>query len=896
MKIIFSLLGLYFGALLDDFEGAVYGFFIGFLSGALINADKRFRRLEQKLEELTADRAGTGETRPSAPITAPEKESAQPAEAPEPVATPAASEAGTGVESAAPASSSAQPAPTAYPEPKAGPVQSPDDPISRAVRRFLYGGNLLVKIGIVVLFFGVSFLIKFAAGLGMFPIELRLAGVAVGAIALLIFGWRLRRRMAGYALVIQGGGIGILYLDIFASARLYELMPMGLAFVLLLVLVILSAALAVMQDSRALACFGSAGGFLAPVLTSTGEGSHVHLFAYYLLLNMGIVAIAWFRSWRVLNLLGFGFTFVIASLWGWQYYRPEHFASTEPFLITFFLFYLAIPILFALRQPPHLKGIVDGTLVFGVPLVAFALQSAMVEDMQYGAAWSAVGCAAIYIALASSLWKFGYPTTRLLSESFLALGILFTSLAIPLALDGNWTAAVWSLEGAALIWVAIRQQRLYMRAFGLLLQVGAALAFILRATEAPGEIPVLNSACVGSLLISLGGFGVGWLYHHYQSRVSHYERRLPRVLMIWGSLWWLAAGINEIDRFSPYTYEINGFLLFITLTSVLLILLSRRVSWPMLAEPPLLLLPAMVMTWLWQRGAYTGRYPFDYLGWLAWPAAFAAHYFALYRCTDEWKPVLIRLWHQSGFVFLVFIVAWTVNEAVVDRLGRGAWAVSIWALVPFLVVSALPAVSGYLRWPLQQHADAYSGMAQWPLLAWLAGWVLLACGYAGLPTPLPYIVVLNPIEIMQWLCLLLLLRALLQIPELRDQPVFVYGLGGLAFLVLNAMAARAVHAYAGVAFDLERLLASDVFQSLISILWSVLALFIMTFATRRQHRRIWFIGAGLLAGVVLKLFGVDLANVGTMTRIVSFISVGILILVIGYFSPAPPKDREVQPE
>ncbi len=62
------------------------------------------------------------------------------------------------------------------------------------------------------------------------------------------------------------------------------------------------------------------------------------LSSYYLLLNGGVLAIAWFRSWRILNLVGFGFTFVIGSLWGYQFYRPEFFASTEPFLVAFFFF------------------------------------------------------------------------------------------------------------------------------------------------------------------------------------------------------------------------------------------------------------------------------------------------------------------------------------------------------------------------------------------------------------------------------------------------------------------------------------------------------------------------------------------------------------------------------
>ncbi|MFX5793580.1 DUF2339 domain-containing protein, partial [Acinetobacter baumannii] len=85
------------------------------------------------------------------------------------------------------------------------------------------------------------------------------------------------------------------------------------------------------QDAAVLAFMGSAGGFLAPVLVSSGGGSHVALFSYYALLNAGIFAIAWFKAWRALNLLGFSFTFVIGSIWGATAYAPEHFASTEAF-------------------------------------------------------------------------------------------------------------------------------------------------------------------------------------------------------------------------------------------------------------------------------------------------------------------------------------------------------------------------------------------------------------------------------------------------------------------------------------------------------------------------------------------------------------------------------------
>jgi uncharacterized membrane protein len=52
---------------------------------------------------------------------------------------------------------------------------------------------------------------------------------------------------------------------------------------------------------------------------------------------------------------------------------------------------------------------------------------------------------------------------------------------------------------------------------------------------------------------------------------------------------------------------------------------------------------------------------------------------------------------------------------------------------------------------------------------------------------------------------------------------------------------------------------------------------------------VWFVGAGLLAVVVAKLFVVDLVGVGTVARIVSFLAVGALMLGIGYVAPLPPR-------
>src|SRR5690606_38463736 len=174
-------------------------------------------------------------------------------------------------------------------------------------------------------------------------------GVAASAIALLGLGWWLRRRNPAYGLVLQGTGIAVLYLTVFAAMRLHPLLDPKMALGLLVLVTAFSAILAVGQNAMGLAVAAALGGFAAPILTSTGSGNHVALFSYFLLLNSGILAIAWFKAWRLLNLVGFLGTFGIGFAWGLRSYTPELLGSSAPFLLAFFLMYVAIGLLFARR-------------------------------------------------------------------------------------------------------------------------------------------------------------------------------------------------------------------------------------------------------------------------------------------------------------------------------------------------------------------------------------------------------------------------------------------------------------------------------------------------------------------------------------------------------------------
>ena len=115
------------------------------------------------------------------------------------------------------------------------------------------------------------------------------------------------------------------------------------------------------------------------------------------------------------------------------------------------------------------------------------------------------------------------------------------------------------------------------------------------------------------------------------------------------------------------------------------------------------------------------------------------------------------------------------------------------------------------------------------------------------------------------------------------------------------MLVRGFHHYADVPYAFDAWAGSLAVQTGITLLWTITALVLMWFAARRADRvpaiagsarSGWMVGAGLLGAVVLKLLVVDLSGSGTVTRIVSFIGVGVLMLVIGYVAPLPARQKE----
>lgn len=902
MNFIFLLIGIFAGGSAYGLTGALLGGVIGYLLAQVVLLKTRLTRLERSLETLTAGfsagdapPAGMTETRTTA--EEPSFKLRQAAAATSPPASQQKFETTVrGDQTAA-----LPPAPPAednftFEEERDERRHGENAIFLTTARAFFSGGNLLVKTGVILLFFGVAFLLKYAVEHQHLPIEARLAAAAGGGIVLLIFGWRLRFRRPDYALSLQGGGLGILYLTVFAAFRLYGLLPSLPTLIVLAAMAALSAILALRQHSQTLAVLAVTGGFLAPLLASTGSGSHVMLFSYYLLLNVAILGIAWRQAWRLLNLIGFVFTFVLGSFWGFNYYQPAYFASTEPFLLAFFIFYVTVALLFGLRQTPDLRGYIDATLVFGTPIIVFSLQGMLLADSRYGLAWSAFAQGLFYLGLAVGIRRLKTADLATLTEAFLAIGIVFLTLTVPLAFDGRAIASIWAAEGAGIFWVGVRQRRLTVRLFGMLLQFAGGLAFVLGPPPMQGEWAILNSSYVSGLLVAVAGLFTAFLIGRYRERLRGGEQPLELFFLAWGLLWWYGIGLEEIRRFVALPHRNGAALLLAAGSALVANQCGERFAWKPLRQSALFLLPIMILATVEMAGRRD--HPLAGLGMLGWPAAFTGHLWLLSRheSTDELPPHQ-RLLHRGGLWLLVLLAIREADWQLVHLLPHaGSWRLLIWGVIPLIPAVFLLVRKERLPWPFRRHYELYLGHGAGPPVIFTAIWALyINCTRAGDPWPFSYLPLLNVLDLGMAMVHLILFLWAKQMREYQPHPwpqltpllhpaVYAASL----FIWLNAVLVRTVHHWGGIPFRFDAMFDSPLLQTSLSICWSLTALAAMVFATRLGRRTVWLTGSGLLAAVVIKLFAIDLSGVGTIGRIVSFLGVGLLMLLVGYLSPVPP--------
>ncbi|MGV3541306.1 MAG: DUF2339 domain-containing protein, partial [Rufibacter sp.] len=428
---------------------------------------------EPKPAILTAPAPPAPTSAPVEPPKAPEPE--RPAPKPEALTPPP-------VPPAPKAPISPTPPLVAFPkEPQAEPAQEYISPAQRRVTAYLQdkpqepeieqaeaepkdwekfiGENLINKLGIVILVLGIGFFVKFAIDKDWIS---EIGRVAIGLLAggaLLGVAHRLRSQYAAFSSVLVGGGMAVLYFTIAIAFHEYHLFGQTVAFIIMVAITGFTIFLSIAYDRIELAILALIGGFGSPFMVSTGEGNYAVLFTFILILNLGILVLAYYKKWPLLNFIAYGFTILLYG--GWLFTRVVDtpnapYVGALVFATLFYLVFFLMNIIYNVKERQTFNA---------REIISLLSNTAMYYAAgMYVLANVAGGAYQGLFTLLLAIFNFGFAYTLYRSQRadrnlvYLLIGLVLTflSLTAPVQLEGNHITLFWSLEAVVLLWLAQR--------------------------------------------------------------------------------------------------------------------------------------------------------------------------------------------------------------------------------------------------------------------------------------------------------------------------------------------------------------------------------------------------------------------------------------------------------
>ena len=308
-------------------------------------------------------------------------------------------------------------------------------------------GSWFARAGAVAIFLGAVFAFKYAVDRNLISPAGRVAIGLMAGLAFIAWGeWARRKSWPLFAQAVAGVGVAIGYLSIWAGYQLYDLMSPAVALVLLALVVVGGGALAIRHNSIALAVLATLGGFLNPILVSTGRGSEIALYTYLLVLDLGVVALSHLRKWRALNAVAlFGTWFLVflgtVTLEGAQGGELVGLAFATLYLLLFH----AVSLMSRTTGAPSdetdvaLLGF-NAVAYFGFGILVLEGGAESMLALLLGLAHIGAGLAFRQMA----------STDETLTLTLIGLGVASLTIAAGLQFTGPVLSTIWALEAMAL--------------------------------------------------------------------------------------------------------------------------------------------------------------------------------------------------------------------------------------------------------------------------------------------------------------------------------------------------------------------------------------------------------------------------------------------------------------
>jgi len=320
------------------------------------------------------------------------------------------------------------------------------------------GENLMNKIGIAVLVLGLGLLLRYAIGHGFIGETAQtLIGIASGGV-LLYLAHRLRDSFRAFSSVLVGGGLAVLYFSIAIAFQQYHIIGQTAAFAVMVCISALGVLLTLAYDRRELAVIALLGGFATPFMVSTGEGNFKVLFTYLLILNAGMLALANFKKWPLINILAFALTWLLFGVWSFTsfpYMEPPPVWAALGFDTAFYGVFFAMVLWYDLRHRTPFTPL-DYALFIGNTALYFGTGITFLSHLDT----RMEGLLCVLLAAVNVVFALRYFRDQQVPRNlvYLLIGVVLTfiSLAAPVQLKGDHITLFWAAEGVLLVWFAHR--------------------------------------------------------------------------------------------------------------------------------------------------------------------------------------------------------------------------------------------------------------------------------------------------------------------------------------------------------------------------------------------------------------------------------------------------------
>jgi uncharacterized membrane protein len=248
------------------------------------------------------------------------------------------------------------------------------------------GENLLSKIGIIIFVTGMGFLVKLGIDSNVITEGMRVAiGVLIGG-GLIGLGHNLRKSFEKFSSILIGGALSVLYFTIALAFHEYHLIPQTAAFFIMVFITAFAVLLSISYDRKILSILALIGGFCTPFFVSIGDGNLFAMLGYILILDIGMLALVYFKKWNVINYLTYAFTYILFSgMFISEMYNDESASTGEMFgfLAAFYLIFFLMTIIYNVVNNVKFKSAEIGMLLSNSALY-FGFGLAIIGDFSDG--------------------------------------------------------------------------------------------------------------------------------------------------------------------------------------------------------------------------------------------------------------------------------------------------------------------------------------------------------------------------------------------------------------------------------------------------------------------------------------------------------------------------------